>query len=424
MITDDNKSKEQLIKELGELRRTLQTIEGNFSDYRSKSEIQLDQHKEDARLAKQSNNILLSNMSHDIRVPMNGITGMIEVLQQTDVSEEQREYLEIINNSAHNLLTIIDDILDFSKLGTGEIELFPNDFQLNREVDYVHSIQIMKAQGKGIELSTTVNEDVPQALVGDAYRLKQLLNNLVNNAIKYTKEGHVRIEVSKIKHEENAVLLRFSITDTGIGIPEDSERILKQALNEESTLVGFNYGGIGLGLSISKSLVKLMGGEIGFETKHKDGSQFWFTASFGIVKEKEKETQVDSHIKKENKALSILLVEDNVLNQKFASATLRRAGHTVDIAENGKIALHKLETLDYDLILMDVQMPVMDGIEATLNIREQERRDGKDPLRIIAVTAYALDRDRENCLNAGMDDFLAKPFKPNDLLNMIENLNL
>ncbi|MBI9034353.1 MAG: response regulator, partial [Bacteroidales bacterium] len=351
-------------------------------------------------------------------------TGMIEVLQQTELSEEQYEYLEIINNSANSLLTVIDDILDFSKLGTGEIELYPSEFQLNREVDYVHSIQIMKAQGKGISLNTIIDEDVPQALLGDAYRLKQVLNNLVNNAIKYTKEGSVKIHISIDSINKEEALLRFTIMDTGIGIQPDSELLLKQVLSEETSLTGFSYGGIGLGLSISKSLISLMGGEIGFNTKYKQGSQFWFTTKFKLVDDIEKEIEIKPTKKFETKTHSILLVEDNVLNQKFASATLRREGHQVDIAENGKIALQKLENKTYDLILMDVQMPVMDGIEATLNIREQERRDGKIPVRIIAVTAYALDRDRENCLNAGMDDFLAKPFKPNDLIKMIENLNL
>jgi signal transduction histidine kinase/ActR/RegA family two-component response regulator len=432
MMVDNDKSREQLQAELEDLQEKMTELNAELEAQRSVSEEMIIQAKEEIKLSKQSNNIILSNMSHDIRVPMNGIMGMIEVLQQTDLNEEQHEYLEIVSNSSNNLLNIIDNILDYSKIATGGIRIQKNSFQLNREIDAVYSLQSMRAHGKGIGLGCNISPNLPQNLIGDSTRMKQILNNLISNAIKYTKEGEVLIDISPVLDDDEGILIQFTVTDTGIGINEERQRLLWKAFNETESLRALNSGVMGIGLSISSSLSYLLGGELKFTSEEGKGSKFWFTARFNKARisfstlsdsqrssEKQKQANL---VHNTSDKLNILLVEDNVLNQKFAMATLRKRGHQVEIAENGKIALQKVFEKSYDLVLMDVQMPVMDGVEATVEIRDREKKENLKHMKIIAVTAYALDRDREKCLNAGMDLFLAKPFKPDDLIHLVENL--
>jgi signal transduction histidine kinase/ActR/RegA family two-component response regulator len=432
MKVDNDKSREQLQEELANLKEKMNELNNELETQKNVSNEMLVQTKEEIMLSKQSNNIILSNMSHDIRVPMNGIMGMIEVLQQTELNDEQHEYLEIVSNSANNLLNIIDNILDYSKIATGGIRIQKNSFQLNREIDAVYSLQSMRAHGKGLGLGCNISPNLPQNLIGDSTRMKQILNNLISNAIKFTKEGEVLIDVNPVLDDDDGIVIQFTVTDTGIGMSEDQQRLLLNAFEESESLRALNSGVMGIGLSISNSLSKLLGGELRFTSKEGVGSKFWYTARFNkarisfsslsdnsIISDKKKQSDL---LNSSTEKLSILLVEDNVLNQKFATATLRKRGHQVDIAENGKIALQKVFENSYDLVLMDVQMPVMDGVEATIEIRDREEKENLRHMKIIAVTAYALDRDREKCLNAGMDLFLAKPFKPDDLIHMVENL--
>mgnify|MGYP001275696994 FL=1 len=429
MDNKNNKSNEELIAEISLLQHRINTLEESFVNYRKQMEIELFNSKEEAKFAYKSNSVLLSNMGHDIRVPMNGVLGMIDLLNQTELTAEQKEYVHIISNSADNLMTIIDDILDFSKIQIGAVELENKTINLRKSIQEIVSLLEMKTKGKGIYLQYFVSESVPEYINADSVRLKQILINLINNAIKYTKEGGIKINVELIEQNNNSVKLKFSIIDTGIGIPENNKEKIKNAFQINEIQTHFSEGGIGLGLAISKKLIELFKGEIGFDSLYGKGSSFWFYVTLeksdGINQE-----AIQEHSFKQSglfRQLNILLVEDNHLNQKFATAALQKAGHIVDIAENGKIALDKYHKNKYDIILMDIQMPIMDGIEATLKIREWEKLNNINPanhIKIVAITAYAMEKDRERCLASGMDQFLSKPFRHNELIKIIEDLTL
>jgi len=429
MDTKTNKSREELVAEILLLRQRITTLEESFVNYRKQIEQELFESKEEIKFAYQSNSVLLSNMGHDIRVPMNGVIGMIDLLNQTELTIEQKEYIHVISNSADNLMTIMDDILDFSKIQTGAVELENKTVNLSRSLQEIISLLEMKTKGKGIYLRYFISESVPEFVKIDSVRLKQIIINLTNNAIKYTKEGGIIINVELIEDLNDFVKLKFSVIDTGVGIPEINKEKIKKSLLIHGIQTHFSEGGIGLGLAISKNLIELFKGEIGFDSTYGKGSTFWFNVTI------EKSDVLNHGMTQESinkqpsifRQLNILLVEDNHLNQKFATAALQKAGHIVDIAENGKIAIDKYFKNKYDIILMDIQMPIMDGIEATLKIREWEKSNsisGKDHIKIVAITAYAMEKDRERCLASGMDDFLSKPFRHKELLKIVEDLTL
>jgi signal transduction histidine kinase/ActR/RegA family two-component response regulator len=429
MDNKNNKSNEELIAEISLLQHRINTLEESFVNYRKQMEIELYNSKEEAKFAYRSNSVLLSNMGHDIRVPMNGVLGMIDLLNQTELTAEQKEYVHVISNSADNLMTIMDDILDFSKIQIGTVELENKTINLRKSIQEIVSLLEMKTKGKGIYLQYSVSESVPEYFNVDPVRLKQILINLINNAIKYTKEGGIKINVELIEENNNSVKLKFSIIDTGIGIPENNKEKIKNAFQINEIQTHFSEGGIGLGLAISKKLIELFKGEIGFDSIYGKGSSFWFYISLEKSDSINPEAIQEYSSKRPNlfRQLNILLVEDNHLNQKFATAALQKAGHIVDIAENGKIALDKYHKNKYDVILMDIQMPIMDGIEATLKIREWEKSNNINPpdhIKIVAITAYAMEKDRERCLASGMDQFLSKPFRHNELIKIIEDLTL
>ncbi|MCF8302753.1 MAG: response regulator [Bacteroidales bacterium] len=422
-----DKSKEELAKELQKTKKRLQFVEDSVSDYRQQIEEELDQVKQEKESINNSMKMLLARISHHIRVPMNGIIGIIDLLRKTKLTPEQEEYLNIINNSGDNLLSIVNDILDYTVIETGDITIKNQPFQLHEEIRQIMEMLSVKTKGKGITFEHSIAGNVPKVIKSDPLRLRQILINLLDNAIKYTKEGSVKLSVEVKEQGDEQMQLLFRVTDTGSGMSrEDADSLL-------STLGGSMKGSFspesyevtpGLGLYICKNLIDMMKGELGINSEEGKGSEFWFTikvtpSSPEVLKE-ELDVPVKERKDVEKNKLSILLVEDNLLNQKFTIATLKKEGHTIDLAENGHIGLDKFKENNYDIILMDVQLPIMDGIETTKKIREVEKEQGVEkPVKILAVTAYAMEADRLRCIESGMDDFLSKPYKPYQLVEMI-----
>jgi len=423
MLNPNDKSAEDLKIEIEELQNRIKYLEDFLTSYRIEMEDEYLKSQNEVLTVKNHLSRLLSNMSYEIRIPMNGIIGMIDVLRQTQITPEQKEYIDIIANSSDSLLSTINDILDYSKIETKQITLNYNILNFNSLISNVINQLSPIAQEKGIHLDYTSSKLLPESLLSDEERIKQILTNLINNCIKNTKQGFVSvtIEIKFVKDKQFNVLVK--IRDTG----DQLSPVLQKVIFKDSavfTQLGDEFISPGLGLSIAYDLIKLLKGEIGFENNTDPiGTTYWFS----IPVTSAIPTEVNKPEIKQNvvsRSLYVLLVEDNFLNQKVVIATLEKTGHKVDLAENGKIAVEMYQKNIYDLILMDIQMPIMDGIEATKNIRNLEKENNRSPIKIMAVTAFALERDKEQCLNAGMDEFLSKPFKPNELLSLINKLDL
>jgi signal transduction histidine kinase/DNA-binding response OmpR family regulator len=424
-LSRDNKiaDLEQQLKEKNEYISELkETLAGGDNE---QLRLSLKQLEKDSRTKSE----FLMSMGHEIRTPMNGIMGMTNLVLETDLTSEQRRHLDMVNSSAERLLEVVNDILDYTLIESGSFKLNLEDFNLSESLDCDLYLMKLSARQKNIDLEYRLGNDVPEYLNSDADRLVQVIMNLVNNAVKFTEEGTITVNVERLEAgDDGRETLKFSVTDTGIGIPPEKQKIITDTFNQTYTSYSRKFWGGGLGLAISAQIVHLAGGEIGLESSPGQGAMFWFTWKYA---QSSGENSVSTPASTATiaadqgqgtnfmlKGAKVLLAEDEPISRILIETLLEQAGLEIDVVENGKQAVKKAVAGDYQAILMDVQMPVMDGLEATREIRNHERQHGGH-LPIVALTAHAMHGDREKCLQAGMDDYLTKPLGKAELFDVL-----
>jgi PAS domain S-box-containing protein len=411
----------QVKERTSELKSVIQALLTEIDEHKSTAK-KLQKAKGIAETANKAKSDFLATMSHEIRTPMNAVIGMTDLLLQEDLTADQRDLVETIRNSGEELLTIINDILDFSWIEKEKVELEFHPFGIRACVEDSLDLMAAKAKEKNLSLAYSIDESVPDTIIGDFTRVRQILVNLLSNAVKFTYKGKVTVSIRASQMTDDSCEIHFSVEDTGIGIPEESLGKIFQPFSQADMSTTRRYGGMGLGLAISKKLVEMMGGTIWAESEAGKGSVFHFTVSTHAAEVRSDSLERPPKFGLKHQAghcrpLCILLAEDNTINQKVMLRMLRKLGYRADAVANGLEVLQALQRQPYDIILMDVQMPMMDGLEAARAVRAMN--DIKQP-KIIAITAYALAGDRETCLEAGMDCYIPKPVQIDDLKAALE----
>jgi PAS domain S-box-containing protein len=376
----------------------------------------LEQEMIDARKAAEAGlelrKTILANVSHELRTPVNAIVGMSALLASTELNEQQREYLKTMRFSSDGLLVLIDDLLDVSRIEAGKVELEEIEFSMRDNFSQLTKSLRLRAEEKGLSFEWKLDEQIAPRLLGDIHRLNQIITNLIGNAIKFTPQGKVKLEITHVSESNDAQDIRFSVVDTGIGIAAERQTAVFQAFSQEDNSTTRKYGGTGLGLSISRRIVEMMGGHLTLTSEKNVGTIFTFQIQF---KKANSEAPVAKEFNPDLQGSLILLVEDNKVNQFLANALLTSWKAKVDISEDGQDAIDRLKEKEYDLVLMDLQMPIMDGFEATEHIREVL----KSNVPIIGLSANALNGERERSMERGMNDYVSKPFQPEMLYEKI-----
>jgi PAS domain S-box-containing protein len=386
-----------------------------------KSERLMLEAKKEAEQAKEAQEVFMANMSHEIRTPMNGILGMSNLLMNSELNGEQQEFMEAIQESAKNLLAIINDLLDFSKIKSGKFHLESIEFKPRQAIKKAMYPLLFRANEKKVPLKCFIDTSVPENIIGDPLRLQQIIINLVGNAVKFTDTGYVEVKVYMVSRIENKALLNIDVVDTGIGIPQDKLSNIFESYTQTDTNISRIYGGTGLGLAIVKQLTELQNGNVSVKSELGKGSVFTVQIPYTIA-----ETASDTHPgaldKREQdnmlKNVRVLVAEDNIINQKVVQKTLMKQNAHVEVVGNGQLAIEKLLIGNFDIVLMDLQMPEMDGYTATKHIRQVMKRN----IPIVAMTADAISGESDKCIEVGMNGYISKPFDADDLYNKIIEL--